>query len=171
MRIEMVLAPNPGPFTAAGTNTWIVDSGGGLVVIDPGPRITSHFEAILRVVGARPVTAVIVTHNHPDHAPLANPVAHELDVAAYGFARGPEFEPDLLIAEGDVLGFGDEEWHVIHTPGHSEDHVCLQVGRVLFTGDHIMGGSSVMVEDMAPYLDSLRRLQSLDLDRDRKSVV
>lgn len=165
LKIELVLAPNPGPFTAAGTNTWIVDSGGRLVVIDPGPRIASHFDAILGAVSERPVAAVIVTHTHPDHAPLANPVARELGVAAYGFASGPEFEPDLLLADGDVLGFGEEEWRVIYTPGHSEDHVCLQVGRILFTGDHIMGGSSVMVEDMAPYLDSLRQLQKLDLDR------
>lgn len=160
-----MLAPNPGPFTAEGTNSWVVDSGGELVVIDPGPAIAEHFEAIIREIGDRPVSAIVVTHTHPDHAPLANPLAREFSVAAYGFGPGPEFEPDLGLSDGDSLRFGQETWHVIHTPGHSEDHVCLLVGRILFTGDHIIGGSSVMVEAMTPYLDSLRRLQGLDLER------
>jgi glyoxylase-like metal-dependent hydrolase (beta-lactamase superfamily II) len=165
VRIAKVLAPNPGPFTAEGTNSWVVDSGGELVVIDPGPAIAEHFEAIIREIGDRPVSAIVVTHTHPDHAPLANPLAREFSVAAYGFGPGPEFEPDLCLSDGDSLRFGQETWHVIHTPGHSEDHVCLLVGRILFTGDHIIGGSSVMVEAMTPYLDSLRRLQGLDLER------
>lgn len=160
-----MLAPNPSPFTAEGTNTWVVDCGGELVVIDPGPPIAEHFEAIIREIGDRPVGAVVVTHTHPDHAPLANPLSRELSVAAYGFGPGPEFEPDLRLSDGDFLRFGQETWRVIHTPGHSDDHVCLLVGRILFTGDHIIGGSSVMVEAMAPYLDSLRRLQGLDLER------
>lgn len=160
-----MLAPNPGPYTAEGTNSWVVDSGGELVVIDPGPAIAEHFEAIIREIGDRPVSAIVVTHAHPDHAPLANPLAREFSVAAYGFGPGPEFEPDLCLSDGDSLRFGQETWHVIHTPGHSEDHVCLLVGRILFTGDHIIGGSSVMVAAMTPYLDSLRRLQGLDLER------
>jgi glyoxylase-like metal-dependent hydrolase (beta-lactamase superfamily II) len=166
MKIDRVLAPNPGPFTAQGTNTWLVDSGNSqVVVIDPGPVSRPHLDLIIRQLGNRQAVAVMVTHTHPDHAPLANPLAHELSVPAYGFAPGPDFDPDLVVVDGEVIQLGEETWRVIHTPGHSDDHVCLLVGRVLFTGDHIMGGSSVMVDKMGPYLDSLRRLQALDLER------
>jgi glyoxylase-like metal-dependent hydrolase (beta-lactamase superfamily II) len=107
----------------------------------------------------------LVTHTHSDHAPLANPLARELEVPAYGHAPGPEFEPDLRLTEGSTVTVGGIALEVIHTPGHSDDHLCFLTGRLLFTGDHIMGGSSVMVEDMGSYLRSLERLQGLDLDR------
>jgi glyoxylase-like metal-dependent hydrolase (beta-lactamase superfamily II) len=92
-------------------------------------------------------------------------LARELEVPAYGHAPGPEFEPDLRLTEGSTVTVGGIALEVIHTPGHSDDHLCFLTGRLLFTGDHIMGGSSVMVEDMGSYLRSLERLQGLDLDR------
>jgi len=165
VRIERVLAPNAGPFTGPGTNTWLLESDGEIVVIDPGPISDAHLGAILAAVGRRSVTSVLVTHTHSDHAPLANPLARELEVPAYGHAPGPEFEPDLRLTEGSTVTLGGIALEVIHTPGHSDDHLCFLTGRLLFTGDHIMGGSSVMVEDMGSYLRSLERLQSLDLDR------
>jgi len=165
VRIERVLAPNPGPYTASGTNTWLVESDRNLVVIDPGPISGAHLDAIHAAIAGRSVTSVLVTHTHSDHAPLANPLARELDVPVYGYAAGPEFDPDLLLTEGSILTLGSISLEVIHTPGHSDDHLCFLTGRVLFTGDHIMGGSSVMVEDMGNYLQSLERLQDLDLDR------
>lgn len=165
LKIELVLAPNPSPFTGEGTNTWVVDSDGELVLIDPGPRIGSHHRAIVSKIAHRRVSAVFVTHTHPDHAPLANPLARELSVPAYGFRPGPDFEPDLRFSDGESIPFGRSTAHVVYTPGHSDDHVCLLFGRVLFTGDHIVGGSPVMVETMTPYLKSLRRLQRLDLER------
>lgn len=165
VKVERVLAPNPSPFTGEGTNTWVVDSDGELVVIDPGPRIGSHHEAIVSKVADRRVSAVFVTHAHPDHAPLANPLAGELSVPVYGFRPGPDFEPDLRFSDGESIPLGRSTARVVHTPGHSDDHVCLLFGHVLFTGDHIVGGSSVMVETMVPYLESLRRLQRLDLER------
>lgn len=163
MRIERVLAPNPGPFTGPGTNTWLVESGDEVVVIDPGPIHPEHAAAIVDRLGDSTVTAVIVTHTHEDHAPLANPLASELGVPAYGYGPGPEFDPDLRLEEGSVVELGEVSLQVIYTPGHSDDHLCFLAGRVLFTGDHIMGGSSVMVERMGPYLRSLERLKSLDL--------
>ena len=165
VRIERVLAPNAGPFTGPGTNTWLLESDGEIVVIDPGPISDAHLGAILAAVGRRSVTSVLVTHTHSDHAPLANPLARELEVPAYGHAPGPEFEPDLRLTEGSTVTLGGIALEVIHTPGHSDDHLCFLTGRLLFTGDHIMGGSSVMVEDMGSYLRSLERLQGLDLDR------
>jgi glyoxylase-like metal-dependent hydrolase (beta-lactamase superfamily II) len=165
VRIERVLAPNAGPFTGPGTNTWLLESDGNVVVIDPGPISDSHLAAILAAIGRRSVTSVLVTHTHSDHAPLANPLARELEVPAYGHSAGPEFDPDLRLTGGSTITVGSIALEVIHTPGHSDDHLCFLTGQILFTGDHIMGGSSVMVEDMGSYLRSLERLQDLDLDR------
>jgi len=165
IRIERVLAPNAGPFTGPGTNTWLLESAGELIVIDPGPISDPHLEAIVAAVGQRSVASVLVTHSHSDHAPLANTLARELEVPAYGYASGPDFDPDLRLTEGSMALVGDIALEVIHTPGHSDDHLCFLSGRILFTGDHIMGGSSVMVEDMGSYLRSLERLQHLELDR------
>lgn len=166
MRINRVLANNPGPFTGPGTNTWILDDGGGsVVVIDPGPVDSKHATAIMEEVGSRSVVAVIVTHTHSDHAPLANPLARDLGVPAVGHARGPSFEPGIRLLDGARFDVGDLDLVVIHTPGHSDDHLCFRAGNVLFTGDHIMGGSSVMVESMGPYLRSLEKLRGTGLER------
>jgi glyoxylase-like metal-dependent hydrolase (beta-lactamase superfamily II) len=166
MRIERLLANNPGPFTGPGTNTWLLDDGSGRVtVIDPGPVDRAHMEAIQGRLAGRSPMAVLVTHTHPDHAPLANPLARELGVPALGYAPGPEFDPDLVVGDGENLELGAVRLEVIHTPGHAGDHLCFRVGDVLFTGDHIMGGSSVMVEDMGTYLASLERLRGIGLTR------
>ncbi len=164
MKIERVLCPNPGPFTGPGTNTYIV--GGEVVaIIDPGPIIVSHRQAIETAVGDRRVAGVIVTHTHPDHAPLANPLARGWEVPAVGYAAGPGFDPDVMVADGDRVEIEGLDLVAIHTPGHAEDHLCLLSGAVMFTGDHIMGGSSVMVDDLAAYMISLQRLSQLRLDR------
>lgn len=166
MRIERVLADNPGPFTGPGTNTWILDDGAGAaIVIDPGPYDRDHLALLVERMSGRAPVGVMVTHSHPDHAPLANPLAAELEVPALGHGPGPGFDPDRRLGEGDVVRVGRLRLAVIHTPGHASDHLCFQVGRVLFTGDHIMGGSSVMVEDMGAYLSSLERLRGRSLDR------
>ena len=165
MEIQRILANNPGPFTGPGTNTWLLDDGGGhVIVIDPGPVDKEHRKAIENAVAARAVVSVLVTHNHLDHAPMANPLASSLSVAAIGHAPGPDFEPDVLVSDGDQLGFGEERLTVIHTPGHSADHLCFRVGNVLFSGDHIIGGSSVMVEEMGPYLDSLEKIRGTGVE-------
>jgi glyoxylase-like metal-dependent hydrolase (beta-lactamase superfamily II) len=164
MNVRRVLAPNPGPYTGEGTNSYVLDSGGDVVVIDPGPRVSRHMEAIMSVIGDLRPRMVLVTHTHSDHAPGANPLARELHVPAAGFGPGDGFKPDRTLADNDIMRFGGDVLHVVATPGHSPDHLCYLVGRALFTGDHIMGGSSVFVEDMTSYLGSLRRLQHLDLD-------
>ncbi len=166
MRIERVLANNPGPYTGTGTNTWLLDGGGGaVIVIDPGPVDRVHANAVLARLGDRRAVAVLVTHTHTDHAPLANPLAAELGVPALGHAPGPGFDPDGRLLEGQTLGVGDLDLEVVYTPGHADDHLCFRVGRVMFTGDHVIGGSSVMVEDLGRYLASLRRLQGIEIDR------
>lgn len=166
MRIERVLANNPGPFTGAGTNTWLLSDGADrVVVIDPGPVDPGHAAGIGRLLEGRVPVGVLVTHTHSDHAPLANPLSRDLGVPAVGHDRGPGFDPDIRLSDDDRFAVGDLELEVIHTPGHADDHLCFRVGSVVFTGDHIIGGSSVMVEDMGRYLDSLRRLQGLGLER------
>ncbi len=165
MRIERILANNPGPFTGPGTNTWLIEDQGSVLVIDPGPIDTAHMYAVLAAVAEAGPTGVLVTHTHVGHAPMANPLARELGVPSLGYAPGPDFVPDLLLGDGSVLGLGQVDIEVIHTPGHAADHLCFRAGSVLFTGDHIMGGSSVMVEDLGSYLDSLRRLAGTGLTR------
>jgi glyoxylase-like metal-dependent hydrolase (beta-lactamase superfamily II) len=166
MRIERVLANNPGPFTGPGTNTWVLDDGTGqVVIIDPGPVDSRHATSIMEIVVDRHVEAVIVTHTHSDHAPLANPLARDLGVPAVGHARGPGFEPEIRLLDGARFPVGGIDLEVVHTPGHADDHLCFRAGNALFSGDHIMGGSSVMVEDMGPYLDSLRKLRGTGLER------
>lgn len=165
LAIERVLAPNPGPYTGPGTNTWVIGDAATAVVLDPGPVIPAHSDAIWKVVNERTVTAVVVTHTHIDHAPLANPLATDAVAPAMGFASSEEFDPDIRLVDGSTVGVGDHTLTVVHTPGHSDDHLCFRLGSVLFTGDHIMGGSSVMVEDMGPYLESLQRIHHTGLTR------
>ena len=166
MKIERVLANNPGPFTGPGTNTWILDDGSGkVVVIDPGPLDRAHESSILEQVADRSVASVLVTHTHLDHAPMANPLARELSVPALGYAPGPQFDPDERIGEGSSVDFGQGTLQVVFTPGHSGDHLCFRAGNVLFSGDHIIGGSSVMVAEVGPYLRSLEKLRSTGLER------
>jgi glyoxylase-like metal-dependent hydrolase (beta-lactamase superfamily II) len=165
MRIERILANNPGPFTGRGTNTWLVEDDGEVVVIDPGPIDAAHRDRILeQAADLRPV-GVMVTHTHPDHAPMANPLAGEMEVPAFGYAAGPEFDPDIVVEEGSGPVVGRSRFEVIHTPGHADDHLCFRIADVLFTGDHIMGGSSVMVENMGSYMASLEKLRGTGLTR------
>lgn len=163
MRVDRVLAPNPSLMTGPGTNTWVVSSEGEAIVIDPGPEIPQHARAIRAALSDLEPQAVLVTHTHPDHAPLANPLADDLGVPAIGFAPGPDFSPSRVIADGEDVAFGALRAVAVATPGHTPDSTCYRVGDALFTGDHIMGGSTVIVEDMADYLNSLRILHGTGL--------
>ena len=163
--VRRILAPNPGIFTGPGTNTYVAVSEDECVIIDPGPIDGSHQDAIMEQAAELQPRAVIVTHTHPDHAPLANPLAGELGVPAYGHSAGPDFDPDRRLRDGDRVRFGRTALDVLHTPGHSDDHLCFRMEGTVFTGDHIMGGSTVIVENMADYLRSLERLQGLEIGR------
>lgn len=161
MSITKVLAPNPGPYTGPGTNSYVVADNGYAVVLDPGPIIDTHLGAIEHAVGDNDVAAVIVTHTHPDHAPAANPLGRRFSVPVLGYAPGPEFDPTDLVGDGDRVAVGERDLVAIHTPGHTVDSLCFRYGDVLFTGDHIMGGSTVIIEDAAAYMASLERVSAL----------
>ncbi len=165
MIVETVLAPNPGIYTGPGTNTYLVADRDEVAIIDPGPVIDRHRLAIMDAIGDRTPVAVIATHTHSDHAPLANPLAERLGVPVYGNRPGPEFTPDIRLKDGDHVTVGGVTIEAVHTPGHTADHLCFLLGDRLFTGDHIMGGSTVIMEDATAYLQSLYRVQDLEVRR------
>lgn len=165
MDYQVLLAPNPGLFTGPGTNTYVLRESGRALIVDPGPIENGHELPLLEATDADEVVGVLVTHSHPDHAPLANPIGKTLGVPVYGHSPGPQFDPDLLLADGDLVSLGESGVEVVHTPGHANDHLCFLVGDLLFTGDHIMGGSTVVVEDMLAYLASLQRLAGMQIRR------
>lgn len=163
--IERVLAPNPSLYTGPGTNTYVLTSGDEALILDPGPVIDQHAVAIVAALGSATPVGVVVTHTHPDHAPLANPLASQLGVPAYGYDSGQTFVPDVRLSDGDTLAWGSTELNAVHTPGHTPDHLCFRQGDILFTGDHIMGGSTVIIEDASDYLASLYLVQDLGVER------
>ena len=165
MIVETVLAPNPGIYTGPGTNTYLVVDQNEVAIIDPGPIIDRHRLAIAAAIGDRTPVAVVATHTHSDHAPLANPLADRLGVPVYGNRPGPAFAPDIRLKDGDQVSVGGVAIEAVHTPGHTADHLCFLLGDQLFTGDHIMGGSTVIMEDATEYLQSLYRVRDLAVRR------
>ncbi len=150
--IELVRADNPGPLTLSGTNTWVV----GRWVVDPGPALEPHLDAVAAAVTARGgLEGVALTHDHADHAEgLAGLLARLGDQVPVVSARGGA-------AEADVAG----PLRVVPLPGHSDDHVAFVAGRAAFTGDAVLGEGSVFVSSrLAEYLDGLRALRALELD-------
>jgi glyoxylase-like metal-dependent hydrolase (beta-lactamase superfamily II) len=157
--VHRLVAPNPGPYTGPGTNTWIVEAGPVVAVIDPGPDDNAHLAALNRRIGDATVGVVLVTHGHADHLPLSDRFAqaHHAPVR-----RFPE------LADGDVVRVGTLNLTVLHTPGHCADHLCFLIAEdgAVFTGDLILGRGSSMVTypegDVAAYLRSLDRLAALE---------
>ena len=165
MNVEVVLAPNPGPYTGPGTNTYLISESAEAVILDPGPIIPAHEAALLSALGPLVPVAVVATHAHPDHAPLCNRLARRLGVPVYGWGPGPAFDPDIHLVDGATVELGTTALGAVHTPGHTADHLCFLLGDRLFTGDHIMSGSTVVIEDAAAYLDSLYLVRQLGITR------
>ncbi|MDP2214957.1 MBL fold metallo-hydrolase [Phenylobacterium sp.] len=184
--IRRVVARNPGPFTFMGTGTYIVGRG-EVAVIDPGPDLPEHLEAILAALepGER-VTHILVTHHHSDHSPLARPLKAKTGAAIYGCAVGAaaeestirteagadfDFAPDIsLCGGGQVLEGPGWTLEAVATPGHTSNHICfaLKEENALFSGDHIMGWSTTVITppdgDMTDYMESLERVKARDFD-------
>lgn len=166
-----IVAPNPGPLTGPGTNTYVVGSGRP-VVIDPGCDDASHLERVLAVAGGV-VERIVCTHSHPDHSPGAAWLKKRTGAAVLGLPapddgyQDPTYAPDRALANGERIAAGGEVLRAIHTPGHASNHLCLllEADGLLFTGDHLMGGATVIIippdGSMRLYLDSLRQLREL----------
>jgi len=184
-----VRASNASPLTADGTNTYIIGSG-EVAVIDPGPALPRHLDAILAALGeGERVTHILVTHAHRDHSALAPALAARTgaEVLAFGAATdgrsaamaryvasaagasGGEgldlaFRPDRRLADGETVAADTWSVTALHTPGHIGSHLCFACNDLLFSGDHVMGWSSTLVSppdgDMADYVASLDRLRA-----------
>jgi glyoxylase-like metal-dependent hydrolase (beta-lactamase superfamily II)/8-oxo-dGTP pyrophosphatase MutT (NUDIX family) len=174
-RIVRLTAPNPGMMTGPGTNTYLLgDAASGVAVIDPGPALDAHVDAILATAPG-PIRWILCTHTHIDHSPGAALLAARTGAEVLGMrAKFPErqdatFAPHRELADGERVAVAGLALRVLHTPGHASNQLCfLEEGeRLLFTGDHLMQGSTVVINppdgDMAQYLASLRRLLAEDL--------
>ena len=154
-----ITAPNPGPGTLHGTNTYLVEEDEGVVVIDPGPESDEHLSRILQL-SSRPIIRIVLTHGHPDHCTLSTALAASTGSPIWGYAPSlASFPLDQVLGDGETIG----THKAIYTPGHSPDHLCLaHRDGVLFTGDLVMGWSSTVVSPpngrMADYFQSLERL-------------
>ncbi len=168
--VERILAPNPGPLTGPGTNTWLFGRG-EVLVIDPGPLDQQHLDAVARAARLRGGAGMVVcTHHHPDHREGADRLAEMLGAPLAIYHRRAERSGELALEDGDRLLAGESWLEVVHTPGHSQDHLCLFAPRehILFSGDHILSGTTSVIwppeGDMAAYLDSLARVRDLDAE-------
>jgi hydroxyacylglutathione hydrolase len=186
--LRLLLAPNPSPMTGEGTNTYILGQS-RLIVIDPGPDDPRHLAALTAAIGAASVEAILVTHAHLDHSPLARPLAQRTGapVLAYGDARagrsarmealaaeglsgGGEgvdaaFQPDRRLADDATLTLEGDTLRALWTPGHFGNHLCFAWRGAVFSGDHVMGWSSTFVSppdgDIGAYMRALDRLEAL----------
>ncbi len=173
--LRRVTAPNPGYMTGPGTNSYLVGEGDELALIDPGPADASHIAALLRHAGGR-IRRVLTTHTHIDHSPAAALIKAQTGADVLGMPAPPHgnqdrsFMPDAVPEDGMRIRIGGCTLRVLHTPGHASNHLCylLEEDRILMTGDHIMQGSTVVINppdgNMREYLASLQRLKTLDID-------
>ncbi len=190
--IRRILAPNAGPMTHWGTNTWIVGDH-DVAVIDPGPDNAAHLTAILSATASNTITHILVTHPHSDHSPLSRTLSKSSGAPILGFgapqdgrsalmenlsananAGGGEgidelFIPDKTVSEGDVIT--GESWtlDVTHTPGHFSGHLGFRFKNMLFSGDHVMDWASTLVSppdgDVASFRTTTEKLIGMNLLR------
>lgn len=162
-----ILAPNPGRMTGPGTNTYLVGVD-EIAVIDPGPDDAGHLDAVASCGGGR-IRWILTTHTHRDHWPGVPALRERTGAEVLGFTSRDGLEVDRELQDGDRVDGSEFRLTVVHTPGHASNHLCylLEGERLLFSGDHVMQGSTVVIRspdgDMAQYLTSLRRLKELRL--------
>jgi glyoxylase-like metal-dependent hydrolase (beta-lactamase superfamily II) len=175
--VVRVLVPNASFMTGSGTNSYVVGSK-SVVAIDPGPDDAEHVGKLAELSSGR-LEYILVTHHHPDHAPGAARLAAltGAPVLSYGAVPSSPFTtivPDRALVDGDVIAVTGLSLTALHTPGHTADHLSFMAefdaGRVLFSGDTVIGGSTVVVAppdgDMVAYMSSLERLLHLSPSAD-----
>jgi glyoxylase-like metal-dependent hydrolase (beta-lactamase superfamily II) len=183
-RVSRLLARNPGPFTFKGSGVYVVGDR-DIAVIDPGPDLPEHLDALRRAIAGKRVSHILVTHTHSDHSPAARPLKEWTGAPTYAF--GPhgsgkvedggvrmeeggdmDFVPDVRVKDGDIVRGDGFTFECVYTPGHTSNHMCfaLKEEKALFTGDHIMGWSTTVVTppdgDMAQYMASVKKLIARD---------
>jgi glyoxylase-like metal-dependent hydrolase (beta-lactamase superfamily II) len=179
--VRRLLAPNPSPFTYTGTQTYLVGEG-EVAVIDPGPDLAPHVDAILDATQGERIAAILATHTHRDHSPASRPLAAASGAPIVGCAPlaleddGPradaafdfDYAPDRILADGEALEGQGWTLRAVATPGHTSNHLCFALDGtgLLFTGDHVMGWSTTVVSppdgDMSLYMQSLDLLLARD---------
>lgn len=168
--IALLRADNPGPKTLTGTNTWVVGTAAGAWVVDPGPALEAHLDAVAAAVAdAGGLSGIALTHRHADHAEAVGPLLRRtgpaLVVSRHGWVPddGPPGTTGLAVREGGAAG----PFVVHETPGHAADHVVFRSGDALFAGDTVLGTGSVLLVPhpgaLAGYLAALERLRAMDL--------
>jgi glyoxylase-like metal-dependent hydrolase (beta-lactamase superfamily II) len=179
--LERLVAPNPGPFTFKGTNTYLIGTA-TLAVVDPGPDDERHCGAILAAAAGRPITHILSTHAHRDHVDAIPRLKAATGAMVRAMPRtgpphpSPQAGPsgsdfidyavpiDAPLGDGETFEAGGFRLTAIHTPGHAPDHLCFALGDtgVLLSGDHVMGWNTSVIAppegDMADYLASLEKL-------------
>ncbi len=169
--VHRLIAPNPGVMTGPGTNSYLLGRG-RLTLLDPGPAMAEHVDALQAAVEqlGGELEQIVVTHTHPDHSPAAALLAERFSVPMLGRAiaddghQDTSFKPDVELQHEQIIHVDGEALRAIYTPGHVDNHFCFlhEPSGLLFTGDHIMQGSTVVIippaGDMAHYIDSLRRM-------------
>ena len=172
--VRRITAGNGSVFTGPGTNTYLVGKE-EVTVIDPGPAMQEHIDVI--AAAAPNIKQILVTHTHPDHSPGVRLLKENLDIPAYGMLTNSSknqdqtFSPERILDDGEV--FQEEEFsiEVVHTPGHASNHLCfiLKEEKLIFTGDHIMNGSTVVIGppdgNMKQYIQSLEKLKDYDIEK------
>lgn len=165
--VRRVLAPNPGMMSGPGTNTYLVGSEEA-VAIDPGPDDAGHLDAVAAAADGR-IRRIIVTHTHVDHSPGVAGLQERTGAEVLAFDSRDGLVVDVSLTDGDTLAGPGFTLRAVHTPGHASNHLCylLEEERLLFSGDHIMDGSTVVISppdgDMAAYLASLAKVRNLAL--------
>ena len=177
--IARVLAHNPSAFTYFGTQTYLAGER-EVAVIDPGPDLPEHLDALEKAIGGRKLVAIMCTHTHRDHSPAAGPLSERTGAPIVGCAPlaletvGPradaafdgDYTPDQVLADGGALEVDGDAIAAVATPGHTSNHLCFAYRGALFSGDHVMGWSTTVVVppdgDMACYMASLDKLRQRD---------
>ncbi len=177
--VSRLLARNPSPYTFTGTHTYLVGEE-EIVVIDPGPDLPEHVEAMVAAISGRRVVAIACTHTHRDHSPASRALAAAtgspiIGCAALAFERVGrggdasfdfDYRPDRVLEDGEGIEIDGQPLAAVATPGHTSNHLCFGYRGALFSGDHVMGWSTTVVVppdgDMGAYMASLDKLRQRD---------
>ena len=170
--VRRVVADNPGLMTGPGTNTYLVGVD-EVAVIDPGPALEPHIDVVTAAAGAGRVRWILLTHTHPDHWPAAEEIRRRTGAPVCAVPGAPRADAvtvtvDRWLTDGDAIEGSEFRLEALHTPGHAPNHCCflLTGERALFTGDHVLEGTTTVVNpqrggDMAQYVASLERLRAI----------